>query len=340
MGRPTIYGDALVRQVHELAAMGHTVRAAQQVLRRTWPKVSIGTVSRHWPGTHKSTIKERTKRKLSERNVRALKQHFFKDQLPNSRRATCWLAKELGVKVHRSTVCRAMKKCGLSFRRRLKKPRLTKGQVEKRMKWALNTANTLPPPNKLLFSDEKRWNLYGPDGACKAWDDDAHRKVQEKAKFDNRSVYVWACIGADYTSQLYVYPKGSCTAESYISTLDKERRVGAFQGGRVLIQDGASWHTARAVGEWTQKHARAGVRVVTLPPNSPDLNPIENLWGILTYRVYEGHAQYATEEALCAAIQAEWAKIQADGSLRGNLVGAFPARLEKLIKAKGKWPKA
>ncbi len=46
----------------------------------------------------------------------------------------------------------------------------------------------------------------------------------------------------------------------------------------IFQQDLAHAHTAKSTKSWLNDH---GVGVFDLPANSPDLNPIENLWGIV-----------------------------------------------------------
>ncbi len=46
----------------------------------------------------------------------------------------------------------------------------------------------------------------------------------------------------------------------------------------IFQQDLAPAHTAKSTKSWLNDH---GVGMLDLPANSPDLNPIENLWGIV-----------------------------------------------------------
>ncbi|CAF3449138.1 unnamed protein product [Rotaria socialis] len=69
------------------------------------------------------------------------------------------------------------------------------------------------------------------------------------------------------------------------------------------------------------------------PSSSPDLNPIENLWGILARKVYAGGKQFRTKEQLKTTITKSWEEISIE-QLRA-LVESMPERIFEVIKLNG-----
>ncbi len=57
----------------------------------------------------------------------------------------------------------------------------------------------------------------------------------------------------------------------------------------VFQQDGASIHTSRSKKTWFMQN---NITLLNLPALSPDLNPMENIWGIFSRKIYENGKQY------------------------------------------------
>lgn len=75
-------------------------------------------------------------------------------------------------------------------------------------------------------------------------------------------------------------------------------------GQAIIIENRASPHTARA----TQvTHRELYNFLMWWPANLPDLNPIENIWRILKYRIQKRFPK--TRDELIRYIQEEWDKL-------------------------------
>ena len=70
------------------------------------------------------------------------------------------------------------------------------------------------------------------------------------------------------------------------------------------------------------------------PSRSPDLNPIENVWGILVRDVYADNRQYQTVEELKTAIMGAWNRLPQETVNR--LVESMRDRIFEVIQRSGK----
>ena len=70
------------------------------------------------------------------------------------------------------------------------------------------------------------------------------------------------------------------------------------------------------------------------PPQSPDLNPVENIWDTLLRRVRERSIPPNNLKELFLALKEEWARIPI--TTINDLYEGLPKRLDELKKQKGK----
>ena len=103
--------------------------------------------------------------------------------------------------------------------------------------------------------------------------------------------------------------KGRQNSAKYTEVLEENliSFLGEFhQNEAVFQQDNAAIYTSKHTREWlTAKN----INTLSWPAKSPNLNPIENLWGIQARQVYAGGRHYSSKEELQDAVQECWSKI-------------------------------
>ena len=146
-----------------------------------------------------------------------------------------------------------------------------------------------------------------------------------------QSVMVWGAMSAAGVGPL-CFIKGRVNAASYQEILEHFMLPSAekLYGDEdfVFQHDLAPAHSAKTTGKWFTDY---GITVLNWPANSPDLNPIENLWDILKRKLRD--ARPNTLDELKAAIEASWASITPQQCHR--LIASMPRRIEAVISAKG-----
>ena len=88
-----------------------------------------------------------------------------------------------------------------------------------------------------------------------------------------------------------------------------------------ILQDNDHKHTARITKQWLQDNE---INCLRFPPQSPDINPIENLWKILEQRLTDRGSSnlQEMEEAICQ----EWMFLEP--GICKTLVTSMSSRLQ------------
>lgn len=210
---------------------------------------------------------------------------------------------------------------------------LTKTHKLKRLALAKEWLKDSHPWPITIFTDEKKFNLDGPD-SWSTYTDEKRELCRTKRQMGGCSVMVWAMLLPNQTIHIRRL-HGRVDSAWYIELLSSiEPILDNIYGrsGFVYLQDNAPIHTALKVRkffadqEWT---------VMDWPARSPDLNIIENVWHMLSHIVY-ANKQYESAEALWTAIQnaAETIMMEKRAQL-DNLYSDITQRLIEVVEAKG-----
>lgn len=267
--------------------------------------------------------------KLSGRDIR----HITKEA-SNNATSVMDIKRSLKLDVSKTTVWRALRSSTvLQYRKLQMKPRLTDAHKTARVEVASFWLESGFDWTKVVFSDEKKFNLDGPDGCAYYWHDlRKEEKIFSKRVQGGGSLMLWGCFGMNGGRLAVV--NGRMNAEKYTELLESELLpFGMDLGGEnwVFQQDNAAIHDANLSHEWMQD---VGIQVLPWPSCSPDLNPQENVWGILVRAVYAGGRQYKSIPELHVAIERAWNDI--DVTVLQNLIQGMRRRLLKVVQNNGR----
>ena len=98
-----------------------------------------------------------------------------------------------------------------------------------------------------------------------------------------------------------------------------------------FLQDGAPCHKSKIVTAWFQE--RPHISLIDWPGNSPDLNPIENVWAWMKSQLRDSKATSLPQ--LQREITELWVLRMDNIQYLKNLVESMPRRLQAVIDGNG-----
>lgn len=241
----------------------------------------------------------------------------------------------LKLEISTRTVSRRANEAGLGCYRPVKKPLISKKNRSARLQFARDHLNwSIQKWNTVLFSDESKYNLRGSDGRTfvrrpkgKRFDP---KYTNKTVKFGGGNIMVWGCFSGQGMGPIHII-KDTMTGIGYRTILNDVMYPYAEENMPLVWRfqhDNDPKHTSRVVTEWLQSNE---VRVLKWPAQSPDLNPIENLWEIVDRKIRTQN--YTRKEVLSEAVIREWQNISKETI--DSLIGSMHRRCEAVIKNKG-----
>jgi hypothetical protein len=241
--------------------------------------------------------------------------------------------------VSSSTIRRRAHEIGYNSRIAVKKPFINDKNKQKRLDFARQHLEwTIADWSKVIWSDESSFETGKKSQQVKVW-----RQVGERMKLEcleptfrsgRSSTSIWGAFFGTTKIPIVFLRAGGTKAVDYIDQVYRGRLVDTLTSidpnhQLLLMEDNARSHTAKLT-----KAFRNDNHITTLewPPQSPDLNPIENLWKIMKTAISKNYQPKSLDE-MKEAIKLGWDDIPAD-HLR-NLVQSMPNRMRLVVEASG-----
>lgn len=336
--------EGIRNRIAGLRQGGMTYAGVWKTLRRQGIPVSLSAVKRiglrfatigsvEWkknPGRPKVT---------TEKDDRRLKLTVLKDRKISLKALAQNFTTASGRKVSRQTITRRLARQGFSSRRCAKKPLLSKKNIKDRLRFLTEYGrNDADWFDRVLWSDESRFQLCsdGPERCIRRSNERCHPDcLSTTVKHGGGSIMVWGAFSSAGVGVLVRCEK-SVTAAEYLKILRKGL-LPSIQSlfpdenheNIVFQQDNAPAHTAKVTKRFLEGHS---ITCMFWPGQSPDLNPIENLWAHIEARL--SGKRFSNSDELWEAVKSEWENI--DISRCKRLSSSVAKRLIFLRKAKGK----
>ena len=228
---------------------------------------------------------------MKQKDDRASNSVRLVPKFPTANKIAKWLRERRPIATSASTIRRDLAACGFKCYRRGKTP-FKQIQMTRRYRFARNPLFIDPDyVKRLIFSDEHSFTANDNTSAtmyATSRSKVIHRQV--KSKFNVASAMMWAAIGYNYKSPIIWLDyfdgetqkvRNNLNQDRYISKIlnnpDVKRKI--TTRGTIFMQDGAPSHTGRKVMAWLAKNKVNFIK--DWPANSPDLNPIEEVWSVV-----------------------------------------------------------
>lgn len=188
--------------------------------------------------------------------------------------------------------------------------------------------------NRIVFTDESKFNLQGADGRIRVWRRKGERldpaNVIQRDRYGGGSVMVWGGISHSGKTELITI-RGNLNAVRYCNEVIVPAVVPYIANNHadVLQQDNARCHTAR----YTQTVLlQNNIEVLDWPAKSPDLSPIEHLWDHIGRNVHNRDDVNNVRD-LERALHEEWIRIPLH--VIRTLLNSMRRRCLAVIQAQG-----
>ena len=220
--------------------------------------------------------------KLATPNLQELDNAMERDDETTGKELVALLQRK-GISVSKSTVYRARRKLGWTSRGTAYCQLIRAPNRAKRLEWARQNLGS--SFDYVIWSDETTVQLETHRQFC------CRKKGQKPRPKHPIKVHVWAGISCRGPTRVCIF-EGIMDADLYVSILEGYLlpfiRM-EYPSFHQFMQENDPKHTSRRTRDFFEQHS---INWWKTPPESPDANPLENLWHELKVRLQKSHCLF------------------------------------------------
>ena len=226
---------------------------------------------------------------------------------------------EENIKVSKNTIINILNENNFKYKNPINKPLITDKQKENRILWCNKYLNY--NWDNVKFTDETSiWIGFKGKRWVNIEENDYEFKVKHPTK-----IHIWGYISKTFGRKIYMFTD-ILTADGYLNILKNE--LGNEQNF-ILQDDNDPKHRAKIITKWKNEN---NIKYIDWPSNSPDLNPIENIWSLLKNKVKKITAKNINE--LKENINKCWNELEEEHII--NTINSMSKRIKNVLDNDGK----
>jgi len=306
---------------------------------------SISSVQRVWRSYRlKETPKKRTGRPriLDEFEREELKRSVVSNK--KTRRQTLSqirlnVINETNKPISIQTIRKELAEQGLRSRIPRFSPLISERNKEKRLFWARTYENwTVEDFKKVVWSDESTYTQFRTSGFGRVWrepSEEFHEDCIAATVQKSFGRMFWGCFSWVGMGPL-VPLVGRVTGNTHREVLENyavptvKSHAKKIKKKFLFQEDNAPVYTARVARSFLKS---SNIELLPWPAQSPDINPIENIWSHIEVRIRQRDSQPSSVAQLEQWVKEEWDAVPV--KYYRNLIKSMPRRVQAVLAANG-----